>query len=112
MANTPVQRAVTEINPMFSIPDGVDELKYAEIAEDAELRAADDYTGTVETVVFTDMDTDLPPEEIYIDTPDIVGVISQVLRRSAGGNNVVDIIVEVDGDGAGISKYEFRVTKA
>lgn len=70
--------------------------------------SADDYSAesydTDPTAVF---------QEGYEDglyPPDIIGVVSQVVRQTSAGNQVVDVVIEVE-DMPNALNYELRVTK-
>lgn len=111
MANTPVQRPVSSLDPMFAIPQGVDELQYSDVGDSAGVTdLIDDYTGLPlredvnAEIVFED------DKDNSVEVPDILSIINQTIRRSPGGVNVVDLLVEADNL-PNISKYEFRVTK-
>lgn len=101
MAKRAVKTGRRVINPMFAIPDGVDELYYDEniladetdednFAEESDADAGIDYS-------------DQP------DTPQVLQVVEQIVRMDASGNEVVDLIVEVED--VGVEDYEFHVTK-
>lgn len=105
MAEKSVKRTTTELDPMFYIPEGVDEFVYDDRDFDYDASAAEESID--DSFVVDDGDAD------YFDgpaTPEIVEVISQTIRTTAAGNQVVDLVVEVE-DLPGLSKYEFRVTK-
>lgn len=111
MAKTPVQRSVTPIDPRFNIPDGTDEFVYKEIdtsAETAQDVATAQESGDDEMVAVEVLGAE---DDVYIEVPEIRSIFSQTLRRLPGGVNVIDVVVDIDGDGSGVSKYEFRVTK-
>jgi hypothetical protein len=111
MANNSTQRAVTTVDPMFSIPEGVDELQYGKI-NPANAPGLDGDNATGETRELNVADVELIYSDIqFIEVPEISGIDTQTLRRSKGGGNVVDLIVDIVGDGIGVSQYEFRVTK-
>ena len=112
MASTPVQRKVTPIDPMFPIPEGTDELVYGTSSEIDALRQGngpvDSYTGTP-----IDPSQTTPGQvigQVDVPVPDIVGVVSQQVRRAPSGENVIDVVVEVS-EVVGAIRYEFRVTK-
>lgn len=104
MAEKSVKRTTTELDPMFFIPEGVDEFIYHD--RETTYETSQEETGD-DFFVTDDGDAD------YFDgpaTPEIIEVVSQTIRTTAAGNQVVDLVVEVE-DLAGLSKYEFRVTK-
>lgn len=103
MGNRAVRRNQQQIDPMFFIPDGVDELVYTD--RDRELSGQyEEGDDAIEEFFLTDDDFDFnePP-----DTPTIVGIVlPQVVRTSSTGNEVVDVTFEVeDIDGL---LYEIR----
>lgn len=106
MAKQPIKRSQSEIDPMFYIPEGVDELVYSDGAESLYLDA-DEEESAEESFVGEDDYGDYTEGP---DVPEIIGVVSQTLRTTAAGTQVVDLVIEVD-DALGISKYETRVTK-
>lgn len=105
MAQRAVKRSQSVVDPMFYIPEGTDEFVYSDEA----VSVGDSLEETVidDTFVGEDDYAD------YSDTPgvpDIMGVVSQTIRTTAAGNQVVDLVIEVDAMEA-LSKYEVRVTK-
>jgi len=58
-----------------------------------------------------DIETTFFEDSQVIDTPSILGIVSQTLRRAPGGQNVVDLVLEIDSNGIGVDQFEFRVTK-
>lgn len=106
MAEKAIKRDEIALDPMFFIPDGMDEYVYVDtedifLDEDGQGISPDDS-------FLVDDDND------YSDrpgVPKILGIVPpQVFRTTRAGNQVVDIVIEVE-DIPGISKYEFRVTK-
>ena len=55
-----------------------------------------------------DDDGGVPREEMA--TPLVTGIISQTIRTSPGGNQVVDIVIEVE-DIPGAINYDYRIAK-
>lgn len=95
MARNPVKRAEIVIDPAFNIPEGVDELVYADVF----LESPED--GTSE---------DIPDDDDTPDVPDTFTIISQTLVEGTGGAQFVDIVAEVE-DVVGVVRYEYRLTK-
>jgi hypothetical protein len=103
---------VRQIDPMFNIPDEVGDFEYQQPVdlygyeegdEAAELGAeySEDYF-----VEFDDEgDVDLLDRP---DTPDELVIVSQTIRTTPSGMQVVDIVVEVE-DVPGGYKYDFAV---
>jgi hypothetical protein len=96
MARVPAKRAQTKINPMFHIPEGVDELIYQDF-DPSDIYYYDTDTGENDFVG-------------GIPTPHILGVIEQTVRTLPSGTQVVDIVLEVE-DIPGIEEFEVRVAK-
>lgn len=112
MASTPVQRQVTPIDPMFPIPEGTDELVYGDASGIDPNRQQ---TGPVDAYTGSPIDPSFIPEpdtegQVFVPTPEIVGIVSQQVRRAPDGTNVIDVVIEVS-DVVGATNYEFRVTK-
>lgn len=110
MAKNPPRRRHKKVSRRFPIPEGFDEFSYddweiinapdSEVAEDLEL----DSNPDIEFV-----DESYSGESHFVPTPTITNVLPQVLRRAPGGMNVVDVVIEAEGQD-GLS-YELRVTK-
>lgn len=109
MTENAVKRTQTPVDPMFFIPDGVDELVYDDAERELDVEIVEEESEEIYDDVFLVDDTETSNTEAP-ETPDILSVVEQVLRKTSAGNQVVDVVVEVD-DIPGISKYEFRVTK-
>lgn len=112
MATTPVQRQVTPIDPMFPIPEGTDELVYG---TNSGIDPSRQQTGPVDSYTGSPIDPNYIPQpdtdgQVFVPTPDIIGIVSQQVRRAPSGENVIDVVLEVS-DVVGATKYEFRVTK-
>lgn len=107
------------VDPMFYIPEGIDEDTWAYREDADEITVDNEDTSLSEEASdeFGDVDSDVTivdeGDASEDDAPMVIDnleVISQVLRRANDGSQVVDIVVEVD-DIPGITNYEFRVTK-
>lgn len=107
MAKKSIKTGVTQLDPMFYIPEGVEELAYVEeggvgqyLDEDSQ-----DYG-----------DFDIPEDEdvdpnAELGTPEILEIISQTVRNGLrGAPNVIDVVFDVS-DVEGADKYEFRIVK-
>lgn len=105
MAEKSVSSQPTVIDPMFFIPDGVEDFVYSENERNLE-SVPEEETGDDSFV------TDEGGVNYFDgpDTPDILGVVSQTLRTTNTGAQVVDVVIEVE-DIPGLSKYDYRVTK-
>lgn len=117
MAKRAVRRGTSSINPMFYIPEDVDELVYEDKRTDAFIEFDDEaaeeaeyvfeYDGDDEASAGDDSDYNETP-----DTPQVLGIIPpQLFRMSDSGVEVVDVIFSVE-DVLDADNYEFRVTKA
>lgn len=101
MASRPVSKEKVQIDPIFPIPSGAED----EFAVSRSKKIIDD---TVDLVIFDDgtgTGGDGSP-----DTPSIVGVVSQKLRRGQNMQFVVDVVIQVD-DVNEAEHYEIQVTK-
>lgn len=107
MAQSAAKREESVIDPMFYIPEGVDELVYDEQDEFDNTTEQDEFVVTDAYIDYGSDDADYSDTP---DVPDILGVVSQTLRRSPSGNHVVDLVIDVE-DVDSISKYEVRLTK-
>ena len=109
MAENAIKRTQTAVDPMFFIPDGVDELVYDDVERTLEVDEVEESSEEIfeDYLLIDETETssfDGP------DTPDILGVIEQVLRTTATGAQVVDLVLDIE-EIPGISKYEFKVAK-
>lgn len=113
MSQRAVKRDTTPVDPMFFIPDGVDELYYT---DHQLIQSSDETEESEDTEPFfddTDVQVDYGDETDYSDapeTPQILGIVSQTIRVNSTGNEVVDVVFEVD-EVYGSTNYEFRVVK-
>lgn len=113
MSNNPVRRNIDVISPLFDIPDGVDEFVYDETSSGELTLSEDSFSGSEGDeydfsgdVFVTDDDinySNAPP------TPAINGVIEEIVHTGPTGNQVIDVIIDVQ-DIEGAINYEFRVT--
>lgn len=96
MAESKGKRDEFVLDAVFDRPEGVDEFVFDENEPDSTAEAFD--TGAVLEDVFG------------LATPEVLRIISQDVRKNKAGQQVVDVIFEVQ-DIPGATKYEFRVTK-
>lgn len=110
MASKSAQTSITELDPMFFIPEGAHELVYDDEEMDFSNETSEEETESVE--YFEDGDWDSTTEDIDFDTqvptPAILGVLSQTIRRLPNGQQVVDVVVEVEDVAP---NYDIKVTK-
>lgn len=118
MSNRPIRRKVESIDPMFNIPDGVDELVHDEDASDNANYAEGSQEfaeGIIEEEIVI-LPVEESPQEEEDPTgkppaPRVLGIIKQTLRTLKNGDERVDVVLEVE-DIVGVDKYEFRVSKS
>lgn len=111
MSNRPIRRRQQAIDPMFFIPEGVDELVYSD--EESVGGEESETFADVDISPDTDLDDNQPDETDYAgnpDTPQILSIVSQTIRTSSTGAEVVDVVFDVE-DIEDVSNYELRVTK-
>lgn len=108
----------TQIDPTFFLPPNVIDLRY-EDDEDVNRDDAVDPDSS-ETVESTPLDsgpevspTDdiLPETTALLPAPDNLTIVSQSVRSPAGGNYVVDVVIEIP-DMAGVETFDVQVAKA
>lgn len=107
MAKKSVKPGVTEVDPMFFIPEGVDELVHKDTVLFEELSEEDRESGEDFGGDYAEGEED---SEDDLDTPEVLGIVSQKLRRAPGGIQVVDVVVEI-AEVEGSTNYEFRIVK-
>lgn len=103
MANKSLKIEVDKIDPMFNIPDGITELEYDEETP-SDLVLTQDSDGN-----FVYAPTNPPTTQYGLVAPNIIGVVSQIIRTTKSGAQVVDVVIEVD-DIPG-ARYELKVNK-
>lgn len=110
MASTPVQRSVTKINPMFPIPEGTDEFEYGDVNANITSEQVEFSEAPIEDEAYADS-SEVYDSPMKLETPTILSIVSQTIRRGPGGNNVVDLVLEIEGGTGPVQSYEFRVAK-
>lgn len=101
------------IDPMFYIPEGMDDRVWAyqetpDVGEEPEDEDfSDDFDVESDFSIIDESDSEGDDAPMAVDN---LTIISQTLRRAQDGTQVVDIVAEVD-DVPGATKYEFRITK-
>lgn len=112
MTKRAVRRGVYTINPMFYIPEDVDELVYDDGGLNA-LLEVEELDESYDVSIEYDDGTQ-PDDSDYNSTPETPQVLylvpPQQFRMTDAGMEVVDVILEVE-DVLDADKYEFRVTK-
>lgn len=98
---------------MFFIPDGVIELVNSPTSIGSRGTALVDDVSNVPTS--DDFEIDFADDDNadtgdVLEVPTILSIVSQTVHRTSVGNEVIDVVIEVE-DIAGVTNYEFRVTK-
>lgn len=109
MAKPVATRDKTFLDPAFLIPDGMEsEFSYAEqvVGDDT---IADESLFDSDIFVIDEND-DTIDDEGTLPIPDAPVIVSQTIRASIGGAQVVDVVVEVN-DIEGVDDIELRYTK-
>lgn len=108
------------LDPLFSVPEGAEEV-YTKEKEQSEVdietaditsiadEFGDDYYDDTDNGNVGD-DDDLG-DQIILSPPENFVVFDQDLRRAPGGQMVVDVVIAVE-DVPGAETYEFQVSKA
>lgn len=111
MANNPVQKTVKTLPNSFYIPDGVTEFEYGDVDDvfvDGDTTTDENVSDLSDILVDYDVSVVLPDNLIPI--PENVTILSQTMRTAPGGQQVVDLIIQVD-DIDGVDHFEPRATK-
>lgn len=96
----------TVLDPRFPIPTGAEN----EFEHDVQITLdEDDISVEYDTNEFVEGDSDAVdvPGNV-LDTPESITIVSQKLRRAPGGQNVIDIVIEI-GDVDGAVDYEIQI---
>lgn len=102
------------IDPLFTIPEGAEDQFSTSINEIDEISLESDefeFYGDENLQDGYEEGDEHENETGALDTPDGYTIVSQTLRRAPGGQQVVDLVIEVN-DVAGATNYEVQVTKA
>ena len=104
-----------EVDPNFSIPEGLRTFEYKELGDELDTLDTGDGSDTyaeVDEVLYEadddsdasgDTDDETPP------VPEIYGIISQEITTAPDGSQVVNVVLEVEDIDA-MSKYDIRFT--
>ncbi len=111
MANTNISPEKTIIDPRFDIPEGLESFVYDEPTE-AQIAALESEDSDVVTVYtgepvdddFEDVNHVAPP------TPETFTIVSQKIKMSPDGRQLVDVEIEVE-DIPNVIQIDVRVTK-
>jgi hypothetical protein len=98
------------LDPRFSIPDGAedqfvhDDMESLNLEDQENVESADLSFLTEYDDGYDDLDANA------LDVPDGFTIVSQVIRRAPGGQQVVDIVVDIP-DVSGAVNYDVQVVK-
>ncbi len=99
-----VKRDIKTLDPLFFLPEGVDELEFDRggvfIDEDANVNLIDD--------IEVDVDPGVPGGPQQLTTPRILGIVSQTIKTQSNGAQTVTVVLDVS-DVVGATNYEFKV---
>lgn len=112
--STPVSKIV--IDELFNIPEGAEdqfvypdeEVETFAVEDSAQDVLESDYDVYYEDYEYDDGSGDDNGEELV--SPEDFTIVSQTIRRGPGGQQVVDIVVEVE-EVFGATNYEIQVVK-
>jgi hypothetical protein len=105
-----------KVQQIFSIPQGAED-EFAVVGDDWEVDdgyGVETQSGDFDVIDLGEGAYDSTFDEvqaILLDTPTAFTVIDQRLRRSPGGNFVIDVVIQVE-DIDGATNYEMQITKA
>jgi hypothetical protein len=112
------------VDPLFSIPEGAED-QFSFSREGADIEVSDETDNSLDGVSAEGVDSIgyEDGEDTFIlddgfsdqngatlDVPQNFSIISQVIRRAPGGQQVVDVVLNIP-DVAGAINYEVQVTK-
>lgn len=114
MARRSTSNDKIRIDPIFQVPEGAED----EFAYTREVPLSEDEFDNLDGLIDVSLQdiTDYVEDDsddttfLVLDVPDDFVVFSQTIRRSPGGQQVVDVILQVE-DIIGAENYEVRVTK-
>lgn len=103
------------INPNFAVPEGLEAFTYGDVDEIEELefieRTSDD-EAQLDDIFYEFEDVEDSEEPVDSDdspgTPQIYGIISQTIRTSDTGTQVVDVVLDVETIDD-TTKYDIRI---
>lgn len=121
MAKKTVVQSKVVLDPHFIIPVGAEDLftyADAELGDgtnddgDTDVSVSDDGSGNVDDSIdiSDDGDSDVQTDDV-LGVPQNLAVVDQTLVRAPGGQNSIDVVIQVD-DVDGADNYEIQVTKA
>lgn len=102
MLKKPATTNKIRLDPMFVIPAGAEDLFVY-------TKAQDDVTQfDVEDITFDVDDSVTDADSTFLGVPDNFSILSQTVRRSSGGQLVIDVVIEID-DVPGATDYDVQV---
>jgi hypothetical protein len=111
MARRAVREQKDSINPVFFIPDGVEELEYSDRSVTVSADEIDENEFDIDIDVDTSDSSESPDSDAdELEVPQILSVISQSMRMDSSGKEVVDVVFDVTAV-SGVTSYEMRVVK-
>lgn len=113
MANRTAQYDVKIINPMFLIPDGLVGYEYGDEAlrlptKESEIQAAAAASDVY--YVLSELADSGSGNAYGLDTPSIIGIISQYVHTASTGQQLVDVLLQIDD--IVNAEYDFQVARA
>ena len=96
MAKKSVNIQDSKLHPLFDVPADATDIVYAEQGI-----SSDD--GSMNDALDSELDNQVIP------VPEGLRVVSQTIRETKSGGEVVDVVLEVD-DIPGVTQYDLRVT--
>lgn len=109
MSKRPVTSNKIPLDRLFAVPPGAeDEFTYDEKPFDFDGDITDEFSG--DGTLDEDATISEDGLDITLPTPEGLVLVSQVLRRAPGGQQVVDAVFEVE-EVEGALKYEMQVVK-
>lgn len=97
-----------KVDPLFYIPSGAED-NFVYTRENTDEDYLTDYIEEeITDIEFEDVSGEEESEELA--SPEVLGIISQTVRTGPGGQQVVDVVFEID-DVDGATNYEIQVTK-
>lgn len=112
MARRAVREQKDQINPLFFIPDGVEELEYDDSTVDISADEIDEneFSVNIDIDVSGSLDSSGANDATDLEVPQVQDVFSQTIHMDASGKEVVDVVFDVTPV-FGVTSYEMRVVK-
>lgn len=99
-------------DPNLDIPIGLKNARVAVAPDRTEYIPDPNADIDFQTETYIDEESELNEEEVgdELDVPGTFEIISQTVRTSPGGSQVIDVVIDVE-EVEGAVKYEVRITK-